>query len=149
MDARDVNEQVVREFRAGGDIGNDGIHRDRLLLLTTTGRRSGRRRTTPMMRLDLGGTSYVVASDAGAPDDPAWLRDVEADPRVHVEEPAAEYDATARVLRGCDRSAAWAAILERAPFFADHEREAGREIPVVELIRHPASAARAEQGDTP
>jgi deazaflavin-dependent oxidoreductase (nitroreductase family) len=131
-----LNAEVVRRFRAQEELPA-GMHRDRLLLLTTTGRRSGTPRTTPMMRLAIGGTSYVVASNAGAPRDPGWLRDIEADPRVRVEESATTYDATARVLRGSARPAAWAAILGQAPFFADHERTAGREIPVVELIRHP------------
>ena len=133
MNAADVNARVIEQFRAGGEI--EGMHRDRLLLLTTTGRRSGEPRTTPVMRLRVGGTSYVVASANGADADPAWLRDLEADPRAHVEEAEGEYDATARVLRGSARSAAWSAIVEQAPFFAGHQDQVEREIPVVELIR--------------
>lgn len=133
MDRDDMNRAVVEQFRAGGEI--EGMHRDRLLLLTTTGRRSGDPRTTPMMRLPIGGTSYVVASNDGAPEDPAWLRDLEADPRAHVEEDGLAYDATARILRGTNRAAAWSAVVGQAPFFAEHQERAGREIPVVELIR--------------
>jgi len=133
MDQLAMNRSVIEQFRAGGEI--EGMHRDRLLLLTTVGRRSGGRRTTPMMRVPIGGTNYVVASNNGAPEDPAWLRDLEAEPRAHVEEDGAAYDATARVLRGTARSAAWSAIVEQAPFFAEHQEKAGREIPVVELIR--------------
>ena len=133
MDQREINRGVIEQFRAGGEI--EGMHRDRLLLLTTTGRRSGEKRTTPMMRLPIGGTSYVVASNNGAATDPAWLRNLQAEPRAHVEEDGVEYDATARVLRGNDRSAAWSAIVVQAPFFAEHQAQAGREIPVVELIR--------------
>lgn len=133
MDRQAMNRSVIEQFRAGGEI--EGMHRDRLLLLTTTGRRSGDPRTTPMMRLRIGATSYVVASNDGAPDDPAWLRDLDAEPHAHVEEDGEAYDATARVLRGSARSAAWSAVVEQAPFFADHQAKAGREIPVVELIR--------------
>ncbi|WP_284255020.1 nitroreductase/quinone reductase family protein [Pseudolysinimonas kribbensis] len=132
MSAQDANTKVIEQFRAGGEV--EGMHRDRLLLLTTTGRRSGAPRTTPMMRLHVRGTSYVVASANGAADDPAWLRDLEADPHAHVEEDEREYDATARVLRGSARSAAWSAIVEQAPFFAEHQDRVDREIPVVELI---------------
>lgn len=128
-----MNARVIERFRAGDEI--EGMHRDRLLLLTTTGRRSGDRRTTPMMRVPIDGTTHVVASNNGAADDPAWVRDLEADPHAHVEEDGAEYDATARVLRGEDRAAVWPALVERAPFFAEHEERAGREIPVVKLLR--------------
>lgn len=133
MDPQGTNARVIEQFRAGGEI--EGMHRDRLLLLTTTGRRSGEPRTTPMMRLRLGDTSYVVASANAAADDPQWLRDLEADPHAHVEEDDTVYDATARVLRGSARAAAWSAILEQAPFFAEHQGKVLREIPVVELIR--------------
>jgi deazaflavin-dependent oxidoreductase (nitroreductase family) len=133
MDQQAMNRGVIEQFRAGGEV--EGMHRDRLLLLTTVGRRTSDARTTPMMRLPIGGTSYVVASNAGAPEDPPWLRDLEADPRAHVEEDGVAYDATARVLRGTNRAAAWSAIVEQAPFFAEHQEKAGREIPVVELIR--------------
>lgn len=141
MDAQETNREVIERFRAGGEI--PGMHRDRLLLLTTTGRRTGEPCTTPMMRLPIGGTSYVVASNDGAADDPHWLRNIEADPRVRVEEDGDAYDATARVLRGADRAAAWTAIVRQAPFFAEHQEKAGREIPVVELIR----AARRPEED--
>jgi len=146
MDAHGTDAAVIEQFRAGGEI--EGMHRDRLLLLTTVGRRSGERRTTPVMRLRLGGTSYIVASANAADDDPQWLRNLDADPHAHVEEDDAEYDATARILRGSSRAAAWAAILEQAPFFAEHQQKAGREIPVVELIRaaRPPEEDLAKQG---
>jgi deazaflavin-dependent oxidoreductase (nitroreductase family) len=138
MDAQATNERVIEQFRAGGEV--EGMHRERLLLLTTTGRRTGSPRTTPMMRLRVGGTSYVVASANAAPDDPDWLRNLVADPHAHVEEADGAYDATARVLRGSDRATAWGAILEQAPFFAEHQEKVDREIPVVELIRASSTA---------
>jgi deazaflavin-dependent oxidoreductase (nitroreductase family) len=139
MGEHPANERVIEQFRAGGEI--EGMHRDRLVLLTTTGRRTGRDRTTPVMRLRLGGTTYIVASADAASSDPAWLRNLEADPHVHVEEDGVDYDATARVLRGSARAAAWSAILEQAPFFAEHQDRVDREIPVVELIRAAGASA--------
>jgi deazaflavin-dependent oxidoreductase (nitroreductase family) len=130
MDAQ--TQRVLEQFRAGGEV--DGMHRDRLLLLTTTGRRSGQPRTTPVMRFRIGSMTYAVASANGSPTDPEWLRNLEADPHAHVEEDGAEYDATARILRGTARATVWPAILEIAPFFTEHEQRAGREIPVVEFI---------------
>jgi deazaflavin-dependent oxidoreductase (nitroreductase family) len=133
MGAHEVDGRVIEQFRAGGEI--EGMHRDRLLLLTTRGRRSGDPCTSPMMRLRIGAVTYAVASANAAADDPDWLRNIEADPHVHVEEDADAYDATARVLRGSARSRAWEAIVEQAPFFAEHQQKVDREIPVVEFIR--------------
>jgi deazaflavin-dependent oxidoreductase (nitroreductase family) len=133
MDAHEVDRRVIEQFRAGGEV--EGMHRDRLLLLTTTGRRSGDACTTPVMRLRIGRTDYVVASANAAPDDPDWLRNIESDPHVHVEEDGAAYAATARILRGSARTSAWSEIVGQAPFFAEHQRQVEREIPVVELIR--------------
>jgi deazaflavin-dependent oxidoreductase (nitroreductase family) len=135
-DFRDVNRRVVEQFRAGGDI--EGMHRERLLLLTTTGRRSGRRRTTPMMFHRDGDEVYVIASNAGAPNDPNWYRDLVANPRVHVEVGDERYDAVATALEGEERERTWATIKQAYRFFAEHERKAGRTIPVVRLTRQPA-----------
>jgi hypothetical protein len=68
MDMKEVNRRVIDQFRAGGDI--DGMHRDRLVLLTTTGRRTGQPRTTPMMFHPDGNRVVVIASNAGAPRPP-------------------------------------------------------------------------------
>jgi deazaflavin-dependent oxidoreductase (nitroreductase family) len=131
MTTRD--DQVVAQFREGGEI--PGMHRDRLVLLTTTGRVSGERRTTPMMVHHVDGTVMVVASANASPTDPGWYRNLVADPRVHVEVDGDEFDALARTLKGDERAAAWAAILEHAPFFTDHQAQVDREIPVVALDR--------------
>jgi hypothetical protein len=64
-DVKAVNERVVAQFRTGGEV--DGMHRERLLLLTTTGRRSGQPRTTPMMFHRDGDRVLVIASNVGAP----------------------------------------------------------------------------------
>ena len=133
MDMKDVNNRVIDQFRAGGEI--DGMHRDRLLLLTTAGARTGRSHTTPMMFHREGDRLLVIASNAGAPADPDWYRNLVAHPSVTVEIGDESYPATATALEGDDRSGMWAAITEAYPFFVDHEAKAGREIPVVELAR--------------
>jgi deazaflavin-dependent oxidoreductase (nitroreductase family) len=132
MDVSEVNKRVIEQFRAGGDI--DGMRRERLLLLTTTGARSGRSHTTPMMfHRDTGGRLLVIASNAGAAQDPDWYRNLVADPAVRVEIGDSAYPATATALTGADRDQAWTEIKAAYPFFADHEAKSGREIPVVEL----------------
>ncbi|MFI5892455.1 nitroreductase family deazaflavin-dependent oxidoreductase [Actinoplanes sp. NPDC051513] len=131
MDVKDVNKRVIEQFRAGGEI--EGMHRDRLLLLTTTGARTGNAHTTPMMFHRDGERLLVIASNAGAPADPDWYRNLVAHPAVRVEIGDKTYAATATPLTGDDRSREWAAITEAYPFFVDHEAKAGRDIPVVEL----------------
>jgi deazaflavin-dependent oxidoreductase (nitroreductase family) len=132
MDVSEINKRVIEQFRAGGDI--DGMQRDRLLLLTTKGARSGRAHTTPMMyHRDTDDRLLVIASNAGAVRDPDWYRNLLADPTVRVEIGDQDYPATATPLAGDDRARAWAEIKAAYPFFADHETKAGREIPVVAL----------------
>ncbi|MET0725824.1 MAG: nitroreductase/quinone reductase family protein [Leifsonia sp.] len=134
MTTSEWNARVIEQFRAGGEI--EGMHRERLVLLTTTGRSSGERRTAPMMFLpDDGDAILVVASADAAPDDPDWFLNLVADPHVHVEAPDGEYDATAEPLDGEDRERAWAHVLALAPFFADHQDSVDRTIPVIRLTR--------------
>ncbi len=131
MDVGEVNRRVIEQFRAGGDI--EGMHRDRLLLLTTVGAKTGEQRTTPMMFHRDGDRLLVIASNAGAAKTPDWYHNLVAEPRVTVEVGRDRYQATAAVLAGAERDQRWATLTEAYPFFADHERQAGRTIPVVAL----------------
>jgi deazaflavin-dependent oxidoreductase (nitroreductase family) len=133
MDIRDINRRVIEQFRAGGEI--EGMHRDRIVLLTTTGARTGQRRTTPMMFHRDGGRLLVVASNVGAPKHPDWYRNLVADPRVTVEAGDETYPAVAATLEGADRARAWSMLKQSYPFFADHEASTERIIPVVALTR--------------
>jgi len=133
---REVNARVIEQFRAGGEV--EGMHRDRLLLLTTRGRRTGRERTTPMMfHVDPGPPArhVVIASAAGAPRDPQWFRNLVEDPQVHVELADEEFDARAVVASGAERDRLWSDVTAAYPFFLDHRKKAGREIPLVVLER--------------
>ena len=134
MDIREVNRRVVDQFRAGGPI--EGMQRDRLVLLTTTGRCSGKSRTTPMMFHRDGDRVLVIASNVGAAAHPDWYRNLAADPHVTVEIGDETYPALAATTEGADRERVWAELKERYPFFADHEvQSAPRTIPVVALTR--------------
>ena len=133
MDIQETNRRVIEQFRAGGEI--EGMHRERLLLLSTTGARSGQRRTTPMMFHPDGDRLLVIASNIGAPKHPDWYVNLAADPRVTVEVGAERYEAVATPLAGADRERTWAQIKELYPFFADHEKSTERTIPVVALTR--------------
>ncbi|WP_116948719.1 nitroreductase/quinone reductase family protein [Jiangella endophytica] len=134
----DYNQQVVDEFRASrGRVGGpfDGA---RLLLLTTTGARSGAAHTVPVGYLpDDGGRLVVIGSAGGAPRHPAWFHNLVAHPRVHVEDGLFAYDADAAVLDGDERDAVFARAVEADSGWADYERRSGRRLPVVALTPVP------------
>jgi deazaflavin-dependent oxidoreductase (nitroreductase family) len=133
VDPSQRNRIVIEQFRAGGEI--EGMHRERLLLLTTVGRRSGRSITTPMMFHRDGDRLLVMASNAGAPREPEWYRNLVAAPQVVVEVGDERYRAVAEPAEGAERDRLWATITKNYPFFADHQTKAGRPIPVVVLTR--------------
>jgi deazaflavin-dependent oxidoreductase (nitroreductase family) len=133
MDIKQINARVIEQFRTGGPI--EGMNRDRLLLLTTTGVRSGTARTTPMMFHRDGDRLLVIASNVGARTHPDWYLNLVADPRVVVEVGAEQFDATAVPLTGNERERMWTMLKENYPFFAEHEAKTSREIPVVALAR--------------
>ncbi len=133
MDVRETNRRVIEQFRAGGAI--EGMHRDRLLLLTTTGRRSGRPYTAPMMFHRDGDRVLVIASNIGAPRHPDWYLNLTADPAVTVEIGDETYSATAEIVSGAERERIWAELVRRYPFFAEHQSKTTRAIPVVALNR--------------
>lgn len=133
MDVREINKRVIVQFRAGEPI--EGMHRERILLLTTTGRQSGRPRTTPMMFHRDGDRLLVIASNIGALHHPDWYLNLAEDPAVTVEVGDETYQATATALDGDERTTVWAMIKQTYPFFADHEQKTDRTIPVVALTR--------------
>lgn len=133
MDIHEINRKVIEQFRAGGEI--EGMRRERLLLLTTKGARSGTDRTTPMMFHPDGDRVVVMASNAGAPKAPDWYANLRANPSVRVEIGTDAYPATATVATGDERARLWAEITGLYPFFLDHEQKANREIPLVVLTR--------------
>ena len=133
MDMQAINRRVIAQFRAGGEI--EGMHRDRIVLLTTTGARTGTQRTTPMMFHHDGERVLVIASNQGAPKDPDWYRNLVADPHVTVEIGQERYEARATPLAGDERDRVWTMLKTTYPFFADHEAKSGRAIPVVALSR--------------
>ncbi len=134
LDVRKINRAVVEQFRAGGAV--EGMHRERLVLLTTTGRRTGQPHTTPMMFHRDGDRVLVIASSMGAPRHPDWYLNLVAHPEVTVEmgdESGGPRQAVARTVEGDERAALWAMLKSTYPFFAEHESATTRTIPVVAL----------------
>ena len=132
---RAVNEQVIIDFRAGGEISIDGMHRERLVLLTTTGEETFQPTTVPVMFAKTDAGILVVGSNDGAHEVPHWFRNLVADPVVHVEEPTREYDGAARVLAERVRAEAWKKLIADYPFWVDQQERAGRELPLAEITK--------------
>ncbi|MFI0352672.1 nitroreductase/quinone reductase family protein [Actinomadura sp. 9N407] len=130
----DFNQQIIDEFRANGGRVGGPFEGGRLLLLTTTGARSGKPHTTPLGYLPDGGDrSIVIASAAGAPKHPAWYHNLVAEPRVKVEDGVFTYEADAVVLEGAERDAIFARAVEADPGWQAYQDETARILPVIAL----------------
>jgi deazaflavin-dependent oxidoreductase (nitroreductase family) len=134
-DRNDWNRQTIEEFRAnGGKVG--GMWEGRpLLLLTTTGAKSGQRRTRPVMYLRDGDRLLVFASKGGAPTNPDWYHNLVAHPEVTVEVGTENYEATATPLTGEERDRLFAKQAGLYPQFGAYQARTTRKIPVIALER--------------
>lgn len=131
----DWNAQIIEEFRNnGGEVGGQFAGAP-LLLLTTTGARSGRQRVNPMMYLAEGERMFVFASKAGAPTNPDWFHNLVANPKAVVEVGTDKFDVDATVLEEEERSRVYAEQATRFPRFAEYQASTDRVIPVVALTR--------------
>ena len=132
-DVVDFNAQIIEEFRANeGRLGGN-FEGAPVLLLHTTGARSGKERVSPMMYQDLGGPVAVFASKAGAPTNPDWFHNIVANPEVSAEIGTETRSFRARVTEGTERNEIWTRQKEAYPGFAEYEASTTREIPVVVL----------------
>lgn len=132
-DFNEWNRRTVEEFRANeGKVG--GVWEGRpLLLLTTTGAKSGQRRTSPVMYLREGDRLFVFASKGGAPGNPDWYHNLLAHPHVTVEIGNQTYSAVAIPVTGEERDRIYAKWAEMYPQFREYQEKTTRIIPVIEL----------------
>jgi deazaflavin-dependent oxidoreductase (nitroreductase family) len=129
----DWNRQIIEEFRANaGKVGGPFAGAP-VLLLHTTGARSGQERINPMMYQELGGPVAVFASKAGAPTHPDWYHNLVAAPEVTAEIGTDTRRFRARTATGDERQPIWTEQKHDYPGFADYEAKTDREIPVVIL----------------
>jgi deazaflavin-dependent oxidoreductase (nitroreductase family) len=131
---REFNKHNIDEFRRnGGKVGGqfEGFP---LLILTSTGAKSGAERVNLIGYFDIDGKIYVVGSSAGRERDPSWAFNLRTHPGVTVEiGPDPPKAVVARELPRDDRDRIYALIVERAPGFAEYEKKTDRVIPVFEL----------------
>jgi deazaflavin-dependent oxidoreductase (nitroreductase family) len=131
----DFNQQIIEEFRSHrGQVGGQ-FEGAPLLLLHTTGARSGAERVNPMMYQPVGDDLAVFASKAGAPTNPDWYHNLVANRRASVEVGDDRYEVESRVTQGQERTRIWEAQKAAYPGFADYESQTTRTIPVVILSR--------------
>ena len=134
-DIQDWNRKVIEEFRANqGQVGGQ-FKGAPVLLLHTTGAKTGQERVHPMMYLDLDGRRFVFASKAGADTNPDWYRNLTAHPDVTVEVGPDTHAARATPIVGAERDKVYAEQARRYPGFAEYQEKTSRVIPVVELTR--------------
>jgi deazaflavin-dependent oxidoreductase (nitroreductase family) len=130
------NQTIIDEFRANDGVVGGGFEGSPIVLLTTTGAKSGQTRINPLVCLPSeNGTIYVFASAAGAPKHPDWFHNLVAHPTVHVEFGTESFDATATPVTGSERDELYALQAERFPGFAEYQEKTTRTIPVVALTR--------------
>ena len=129
-------EEHVRRYReTGGEVGHIWKEGSTILLLTTTGRKSGEPRTTPLIYAQDGDRYVIVASKGGAPEHPGWYENLEKTPEVELQVLDEVFPARARTAEGEERERLWAKANEVWPHYAEYQQKTDREIPVVVLER--------------
>jgi deazaflavin-dependent oxidoreductase (nitroreductase family) len=131
----DLNQQVIKEFRANqGKVGGRYANRP-LLLLTTTGAKSGRAHTSPLAYTRDGDRLVVIASFGGGPKNPAWYHNLVANPEAIVEVGSERFRVRATVTTGEERQRLFNRQAEQMPAFAEYQKKTTRQIPVIALTR--------------
>ncbi|WP_409493696.1 nitroreductase family deazaflavin-dependent oxidoreductase [Amycolatopsis sp. cmx-11-12] len=136
-DPLDWNKNVIKEFRENeGKVGGP-FEGGSLLLLTTTGAKSGEPRTSPLAYAVEDGKYVVVASYAGADKNPAWYHNIVANPKVTIEVGTEKFDATATIVLEdrAERDRLYAKMVSLMPGFAEYQEKTDRVIPIVTLSR--------------
>ena len=131
----EFNRGIVEEFRANGGKVGGPFEGGTLLLLHTTGAKSGMPRLSPLAYLTVDDKMLIVGSYAGAPKDPAWVHNLRANPQARIEVGTESYDVSVRELPDAERDATYPKITEVAPVFAEYQANTTRSIPLFELIR--------------
>ena len=128
------DEHVRRYRETGGEVGHDWMG-TQTLLLTTTGRQSGKERTTPLIYGRAGDDYLIVASKGGADQPPAWYVNLREHPDVEIQVWGERFPARARTATADEKPPLWHEMVGHWPAYADYQRKTDRDIPVVVLER--------------
>lgn len=124
-----VRDQTQRILEQGTTEGVEVLDRP-IVLFTTTGAKSGKKRYVPLMRVEENGRYAMVASKGGAPEHPSWYFNVKANPAVTVQDGDKTVALTARELAGDEREHWWKLAVEAYPPYAEYQTKTDRQIPV-------------------
>ena len=131
----DFNEKIIDEFRGNGGKVGGALEGSPLLLLQTTGAKTGRTRVKPLVYRRDGDRLVVFGTKGGSPTHPEWYYNVRANPRVTVEVGSDRFEADAKVAPPDERDRLWRLQTQDVPVFADYQKRTDRTIPVVILER--------------
>jgi deazaflavin-dependent oxidoreductase (nitroreductase family) len=135
LDYREFNRNLIAEFRANGGRLSGPLAGEQLILLTTTGAKSGQPRTTPIAYTEDNGRLVIIASKEGSPNHPDWFHNLLANPEVTVELGAERFSARASVVAEEERQRLFDQMAAQIPDFARYQEKTTRQIPVVILER--------------
>jgi deazaflavin-dependent oxidoreductase (nitroreductase family) len=127
------NKNIIEEFRAnGGKVSGQFAGAD-LLLLTTTGAKSGQQRLAPLAFFTIDGKLIIIGSKAGADTNPDWVHNLRANPQAHIEVGSDAYDVTSREPPTAERDEIFDKVVAAAPGFGEYQSKTSRVIPLFEL----------------
>lgn len=129
------DDHVRRYQETGGEVGHIWREGSTILLLTTTGRKTGEKRTAPLIYAKDGDNYVIVASKGGAPEHPGWYQNIEKTPEVELQVKDEVFRARARVATGEERARLWRKANEVWKHYDEYATKTNREIPVVVLTR--------------
>lgn len=129
------DEHVRRYRETHGEVGHAWRNGTTILLLTTTGRTSGEKRTAPLIYVKDGDHHVIIASKGGAPENPGWFKNIEKTPEVEIQVKGEVFRARARVATGDERTRLFEKARQSWPDYAEYVKRTPREIPVVVLER--------------
>jgi deazaflavin-dependent oxidoreductase (nitroreductase family) len=127
------DDHVRQYIETGGEEGYEWRNGTTILLLTTTGRKSGSPRIMPLIFREVDGKYVIVASKGGYPQHPAWYLNLSEDPEVEVQVKDRVFTAEARDAEGAERTELWDKMVEVWPDYENYQKKTDREIPVVVL----------------
>lgn len=135
MAVNNFNQSIIEEFRANGGKVGGPFKGAPLLLLTTTGAKSGQQRLSPLAYTTDGERYVIIASKGGAPTNPDWYYNLLAHPVATIEVGGKKFQVRATVVEEPERSRLYAKVAAKMPNFAEYQRKTTRQIPVVVLER--------------
>lgn len=131
----DFNKRIIKEFRANGGVVGGHFDGMNLLLVHTTGAKSGLERINPVAQIMDGDRYVIIASKGGAPTNPDWYYNIKANPEVTIEVGTQKFPALAAITEEPERSELFEKMASQYPGFEDYKEKTKRVIPVVTLTR--------------